>query len=115
MFQKIVQTAREKQDEQLIKKLIDHLKISNVTEGAIGNAYSCLLDILVANEKTDDIINTFETALKNVKIDFINRTAVIRVKGIYDQLGKPFDYVIPPKVNQKAQTSSSSDDDAVRK
>lgn len=110
-----MQTAREQQDEELIKKLIDHLNISNVTEGAIGNAYSCLLDILVPKGKKEEVVAVLEEALKQVKIDFINRTALLRVKAVYDDLGKPFDYVIPPKVNQKAQTSSSSDDDAVRK
>lgn len=73
MFQRIVQTAREKQDEELTKKLIEHLKISNVTEGAIGNAYSCLLDVLHGKGRNDELVATFEGALKDVRIDSINR------------------------------------------
>lgn len=97
MFQKIVQTARDKQDENLAKKLIEHLKISNVTEGAIGNAYSCLLDVLVSKEKLEEAIETFEMAIKNLNIESINRTAVLRIKEIYEKLGKSFDHQIPSR------------------
>ncbi|KAJ8913044.1 hypothetical protein NQ315_002060 [Exocentrus adspersus] len=97
MFQKIVQTARDKQDENLAKKLIQHLKISNVTEGAIGNAYSCLLDVLVGKEKIEEAVDTFESAIKDVNIETINRTAVLRIKEIYEKLEKPFNYPIPPR------------------
>lgn len=100
MFQKIVQTARDKQDENLAKKLIEHLKISNVTEGAIGIAYSCLLDVLVSKEKIEEAVETFELAIKSVNIESINRTAVLRIKEVYEKLGKPFDHPIPSKTSK---------------
>ncbi|GJQ86626.1 hypothetical protein Trydic_g15730 [Trypoxylus dichotomus] len=119
MFQRVVQVVRETKDESLIRKLIAHLKTSNVTEGAIGNAYSCLLDVLVVKESDDELVKTFETAIKEIPIDTINRTAVLRVKDIYIRLNKPFDYKIPPKVNkpsgQLTSNSSSSAEDAKRK
>lgn len=110
MFQRIVHAARDEKNEDLIKRLIEHLKISNVTEGAIGNAYSCLLDVLVAKSNDEEIIKTFETAVKEVGLGHINRTAIVRVKEIYDRLGKPFEYQIPPK-NVKNSTTSSSESD----
>ncbi|KAI4463370.1 hypothetical protein MML48_4g00006397 [Holotrichia oblita] len=119
MFQRVVQVARESKDETLIRKLIEHLKISNVTDGAIGNAYSCLLDVLVAKENNNELVQVFETAIKEIPIDTINRTAVLRVKEVYSRLGKPFDYKIPPKVNkpfaQKSSSSHSSEEEAKRK
>jgi len=108
MFQKIVHTAREKQDEILIQKLINHLKNSTVTEGAMGNAYSCLLDVLVAKNKIEDVINIFEIAVNEVKVEHINRTAVLRVKEIYEKLGRPFTYAIPPK--NKTATQENEDE-----
>lgn len=105
MFQRVVQYAREKKDESITQKLIDHLKTSKVTPGAIGNAYSCLLDVLVAKGKNDEVITTFEKAVKDVNIDYINRTAVLRVKEVFEKLGKEFTYKIPPKVNRNAANS----------
>lgn len=107
MFQKIVQTARDKQDENLAKKLIEHLKISNVTEGAIGNAYSCLLDVLVSKEKFDEAVETFESAIKTVSIESINRTAVLRIKEVHEKLGKPFNHTIPSKAPKNVSQSQT--------
>ncbi|XP_068906051.1 leucine-rich PPR motif-containing protein, mitochondrial [Tenebrio molitor] len=115
MFQRIVHTARDTTDENLIKKLIEHLKTSNVTEGAVGNAYSCLLDVLVSKNNVEEIPTVFETAVKDAGITHVNRTAIVRVKEVYDKLGKPFNHPIPPK-NAKSMTSttSSSEEDAKR-
>lgn len=95
MFQKILQTARENKDSILAKKLVEHLKSSPITNGALGNAYSCLLDVLTAEEKHDEAINTFEQAIQNVSVDNLNRTAVLRVKEMYEKRGKSFNHNIP--------------------
>ncbi|KAF7282651.1 hypothetical protein GWI33_002190 [Rhynchophorus ferrugineus] len=97
MFQKIVQTARETLDENLIQKLIEHLKISNVTEGATGNAFSCYLDVLIAKNKDEEVVKVFEKALTEISINNINRTAVLRTKEVFERLGKEFNYPIPQK------------------
>ncbi|EFA01919.1 leucine-rich PPR motif-containing protein, mitochondrial [Tribolium castaneum] len=112
MFQRIVHAARETQDENLIKKLIKHLKNSNVTEGAVGNAYSCLLDVLVAKNNTEEVVLAFELALKDAGLNHLNRTAILRVKEVYEKLGKPFDYAIPPKNPRIATSTSSGEEDA---
>ncbi|CAG9826701.1 unnamed protein product [Diabrotica balteata] len=97
MFQKIVHTAREEQNENLAKKLIEHLKASSVSEGALGNAYSCLLDVLFSKENHKHVVETFEEAMKAVSLSFLNRTAIIRSKEAFEKLGKTFDYEIPPR------------------
>lgn len=114
MFQRVLQYARDSKDEKLAQKLIDHLKGStNVTEGAIGNAYSCLLDILVAKGNDEEVITNFEKAVKEVSISFVNRTAVQRVNDIYAKQGKEFNYKIPTKAD-KINSSSSSDQEKTK-
>ncbi|XP_060530325.1 leucine-rich PPR motif-containing protein, mitochondrial [Cylas formicarius] len=106
MFQRIVKHAREHKDDDLIQKLINHLKIGQVTEGAMGNAYSCYLDILVAKGDAQEVKKVFEKALKEVKIESLNRTAVLRVKALYESLGEVFNYPIPSKSAKKVEEES---------
>lgn len=110
MFQRILQDARDANNEQLSQKLIAHLKSSKVTEGALGNAYSCLLDILATKASNERVVEEFEKAIKDVNINFINKTAVLRVKAVYEQLGKPFNYKVPTKADKQSSASSSSSD-----
>ncbi|KAF5275552.1 hypothetical protein FQR65_LT04155 [Abscondita terminalis] len=114
MFQRVVQKARESSDENMVKNLIGCLKTSIVTPGAIGNAYSCLLDILVAKDKSEEVINTFEECMKDVQIEYINRTALFRVKSVYTKMDKPFNYQIPAKNSQTSSTAIGSSDEDVR-
>lgn len=109
MFQKILQTARENKDDILAKKLIEVLKNTPViTQGALGNAYSCLLDLLVTNGKIEELFNKFEEAIQNVSIDNINRTAVLKVKEVYEKEGRYFDKNIPDrKKNNRIEKSES--------
>lgn len=111
MFQRVLQYARDRQDEALTKKLISHLKSSSVTEGAIGNAYSCLLDILVVKGKDEEAIVNFENAIKDISINYLNRTAVQRVSEIYAKQGKAFTHKIPSKADKIGSTSSSTSDE----
>uniref|UniRef100_A0AAR5PUS4 Pentacotripeptide-repeat region of PRORP domain-containing protein n=1 Tax=Dendroctonus ponderosae TaxID=77166 RepID=A0AAR5PUS4_DENPD len=103
MFQKIIQTARELHDEDLINRLIQLLKVTKVTDGALGNAYSCYIDVLVSKGKHDDAVQLFEMAVSQVPIENINRTAIIRVKNIVEAQGKPFNYILPSKSKSVAQ------------
>lgn len=123
MFQRIVHLAREKQDDTLIIKLIELLKNTKVSEGAIGNAYSCWLDILTSKEKYDECLVVLDAAIKDVCLEHINRTALMRIKDGIEKSGKDFPYKIPSKqiANTKAQetssssSSSSSDDEVTKK
>jgi len=108
MFQKIIHTARETQNEDLIRRLTEHLKVSNVTQGAIGNAYSCYLDVLVAKNKIEEAVEIFEKALTLVPIENINRTAILRVRDVYAKLGRPFNHEIPSK-NRPSETQGHED------
>ncbi|ENN74432.1 hypothetical protein YQE_08967, partial [Dendroctonus ponderosae] len=85
MFQKIIQTARELHDEDLINRLIQLLKVTKVTDGALGNAYSCYIDVLVSKGKHDDAVQLFEMAVSQVPIENINRTAIIRPDSQVEQ------------------------------
>lgn len=114
MFQRILQKARENLDDTLVKQLIKNLKTSSVTQGALGNAYSCLLDIIVAKGNTDETISTFEEAIKDVKVDYINRTALLRIKEIYEKYEKPFNYTISTK-NIQTNISNSDDEGQISK
>lgn len=97
MFQKIVQTVRENKDDLLAKKLVEHLKSSPITTGALGNAYSCLLDVYTAEAKYPEAVSAFEEAIENVSLNNLNRTAVLRVKEAYEKQGKPFNHIIPER------------------
>lgn len=117
MFQRIVSIARANKDLELVEKLVKHLKKGTVSEGALGNVYSCLLDVLVLREEYEKVISTFESVLKEVPITAVNRTAVVRVKEVYDKLEKPFNYRIPAKSASKSSGTSlsSSDEEENRK
>lgn len=108
MFQRIVHLAREKQDDKLIQRLIVLLKKTQVSEGAIGNAYSCLLDVYASKEQFDDGLIALDAAVKDVCLENINRTALQRIKTGIEKSGKSFSYKIPEKTNNKPSESSSS-------
>jgi hypothetical protein len=46
MFQHILDEAREKRDKNIVRKLLDLLQDTAVSERARGTAYSCLVDVL---------------------------------------------------------------------
>ena len=46
MFQYILNEARVKRDENIVRKLLDLLQGTAITERARGSAYSCLVDML---------------------------------------------------------------------
>lgn len=111
MFQRIVHLAREKQDEKLIQRLIELLKQTKVSEGAIGNAYSCLLDVYAIKEQYENGLVALDTAVKDVCLENINRTALVRIKAGLEKSGKHFPHIIPDRVlkqNEESSDSSSS-------
>lgn len=109
MFHRIVQTARENQDISLIGHLIGKLKEASVSDGALGNAYSCLLDIHSARGEFDVGLEALNAAVQEkVPIQGINRTALMRLKDGIEKAGKQFPHKIPEKSSQKDQESSSS-------
>lgn len=122
MFHRIVHLAREKQDEKLIQRLINILKEAKVSEGAIGNAYSCLLDVYAVKEQYENGLVAIENAVKDITLESINRTALVRIKTGIEKTGNKFPHRIPEKnLNNNEETSdsstssSSSDDEKKRK
>ncbi|XP_017021796.1 leucine-rich PPR motif-containing protein, mitochondrial [Drosophila kikkawai] len=117
MFQRVLQTAREQQDEKLAGVVISQLRDSKISEGAIGNAYSCLIDIQTTKGHPDKALDVLATAIKDVSLENINRTALLRLKQAVEEKSQKFPYTIPEKRakanddSSSSSSSSSSDDD----
>ncbi|TMW54433.1 hypothetical protein DOY81_000425 [Sarcophaga bullata] len=115
MFQRVLQTARDQNDDKLAQSVINQLRDSKISEGAIGNAYSCLIDIQTGKGNADKALETLKTAIKDVCLENINRTALQRLKALVEAEKKEFPYNIPEKKVGKSLSSStssqSSDDD----
>ncbi|XP_053691599.1 leucine-rich PPR motif-containing protein, mitochondrial [Sabethes cyaneus] len=120
MFQKVIQQARETNDDALVRRLIAQLKDSKVTESAVGIIYSCLIDALLSKGENEEAFSALEEGLKTVCLEHINRSALRRLKENLAAVGKEFPYTIPERSANKAEetsssSSSSSSDDEVRK
>ncbi|XP_070852405.1 leucine-rich PPR motif-containing protein, mitochondrial [Drosophila suzukii] len=117
MFQRVLQTAREQNDEKLASTVISQLKGSKISEGAIGNAYSCLIDIQTTKGNSDKAMDVLANAIKDVSLENINRTALLRLKQAVEEKSQKFPYTIPEKrtkaddSSSSSSSSSSSDDD----
>lgn len=122
MFQKVMHQARETNDANLTKKLIEKLKIAKITEGALGNAYSCLIDVLASTQQFEEGAKVIEEAKTAVGLEFINRTALTRIKDGLVELKKDVPFVIPERSRARggpetssSSSSSSSDDEVTQK
>lgn len=121
MFQRIIQTGREKQDAHLVERLITLLHETKVSEGAVGNAYSCLLDIYATKNDDTACLKTIDACIKEVCFENVNKTALLRAKECVEKAGKKFPHKIPEKKtlnkgdSSSSSSSSSSDDEVTRK
>jgi len=72
-----------------------------VTRGAQGIAYSCLLDVLSQQGEYGRGLHRLNEALhRGVKLEDVNRTALVRLKaGLEEDLDVEFPYDIPKKIN----------------
>jgi leucine-rich PPR motif-containing protein len=122
MFHRIIQHAREKSDAQLVEKLISTIQSGTaISEGAIGNCYSALVDIESAKDNATTVLDCLKKAVDAVCLENINTTALNRAKEVVVKAGKTFPYTIPEKTTKKqdssssSSSSSSSDDDVKQK
>lgn len=121
MFQHIIQIGRDKLDATVVHRLIDLLHSTKVSEGAIGNAYSCLFDIYATKDDHELCLKTVDACLKEVSFENVNRTALLRAKACVEKAGKKFPHTIPDKKppnkqdSSSSSSSSSSDDEVTRK
>lgn len=121
MFQHVIQIGRDRQDADIVQRLISLLQGTKVSEGAIGNAYSCLLDIHSAKSDSNACLTTVKACLNDVSFENINRTALLRAKECVEKAGKKFPHTIPEKKSSEkkdsssSSSSSSSDDEVTRK
>lgn len=123
MFQRVMHEARDKQDAKMVGRLIEVLRTTSLTKGAMGNAYSCLIDVHSSKEQFEEAYQVLVTAVAEVKeLECINRTALIRVKEGLEKMGskQKFEFEIPRKTRKddsssSSSSSSSSDDEPVKK
>jgi len=103
MFQKVCQVARATGNIDLAFGLVRHLaEADQVTSGARGIAYSCLLDCLCASNEHQKGWAALKEALeKKVALEDINRTALVRLKQGLEEEGQVFPFSIPPKNTKK--------------
>ncbi len=99
MFQKVCQVARSTGNLNLAFGLVNKLhEADQVTPGARGIAYSCLLDCLAADSAHKQGFEVLKEAIqKGIKLEDINRTALVRLKAGIEEIGEDFPYTIPPK------------------
>merc|ERR1712168_1199772 len=108
MFQKVCQVARSSGNTNLAYDLVRQLaEAEQVTSGARGIAYSCLLDCLCASNQPALGFNVLQDALnQGVRLEDINRTALVRLKTGVEAGGQKFSHTIPPK-NKRDERSLS--------
>jgi len=108
MFQKVCQVARSTGNLKLAFGLVDKLaQADQVTSGARGIAYSCLLDCLCSSNQPALGFDVLQDALnQGVRLEDINRTALLRLKTGVEAGGQKFSHTIPPK-NKRDERSLS--------
>ncbi|XP_062545497.1 leucine-rich PPR motif-containing protein, mitochondrial [Armigeres subalbatus] len=123
MFQKIIQQARDTNDDVLVCRLIEQLKNSKISENGLGILYSCLIDAHVNKGQFAQGLDAVKEGLKVICLEHFNRSALRRLKDGLLAAGQDFPYKIPDRNVNKAHdtsssssgSSSSSDDEVVRK
>lgn len=113
MFQKVLQHARDTSNEKSVYSILASVKDSKISEGALGNIYSCALDILTKKQETSKALALLDEGLKDICLENFNRTALIRLKDLCSMKGIEFPHKIIAKANSSSSSSSSSDDDIV--
>lgn len=108
MFMHTTKVARDRKDANIAKNLLTALKDSKVSEGGLGAVHSCLIDVYCLQENYDDAMKAVDNAVKDVCLEHINRTALLRVKEGLEKAGKNFPHKIPDKKKVNAADSSSS-------
>lgn len=108
LFHHTIRLACERKDENIAKNLLNALKESKVTKGAIGAVHSCIVDVYCLQEKFNEALNAVDNGIKDVCLENLNRTSLMKVKDGLEKEGKTFPHKIPDKKVNAADTSSSS-------
>ncbi|XP_058819809.1 leucine-rich PPR motif-containing protein, mitochondrial [Topomyia yanbarensis] len=117
MFQKVIQHARDNNDDALVRRLITQMKDSKVSENGVGIMYSCLIDALLSKGHVKQALDALNDGLQSVCLENMNRSALRRLKDGLTAIGQEFPYIIPernankPEDTSSSSSSSSSDDD----
>lgn len=113
MFQKICQTARSKGSEDMARRLVDLLQGANVTSGAHGIAYSCLLDVMTQKGDFQRALQALEEGVRQrgLNTDNVNRTALVRLKNGLAEMGleSKFQFEIPKKIKNENRCATPNE------
>lgn len=93
----------------MASNLVDLLHNANVTSGAQGIAYSCLLD--VESQKGDYKGGLEKLTIginRGVQLKDVNRTALLRIKNGLEKQGESFPFEIPKKTEGSSGGSGES-------
>eukprot|EP00096_Caligus_rogercresseyi_P007793 TRINITY_DN2586_c0_g1_i1.p1 TRINITY_DN2586_c0_g1~~TRINITY_DN2586_c0_g1_i1.p1 ORF type:complete len:541 (-),score=189.14 TRINITY_DN2586_c0_g1_i1:344-1891(-) len=113
MFQKVCQTARSKSDVELASRLVELLVHAKVSPRAQGIAYSCLLDVYSQREEFSMGLNTLNASLDSgVRLEDINRTALLRLKIGLEKMGLGVPFSVPKKSSSLAGEYEEQEEEA---
>lgn len=91
-FKYITQKAIQTQNVQLAKKLVYVLESSLVSDEALSEAHSCLLDVYAANEQFEEGARVIDTLKHQNKLKFVQRDSLKRIRNGLAAVGKSFLY-----------------------
>ena len=100
MFQKVCQVARTQCNLDMAKRLVSLLaEEANVTPGAQGIAYSCLLDVMAKQGDYRGALGELRHGLNHYgfALEDVNRTALLRLKAGLEESGLEFPLEVPKK------------------
>ncbi|QQP49661.1 Uncharacterized protein FKW44_010411 [Caligus rogercresseyi] len=113
MFQKVCQPARSKSDVELASRLVELLVHAKVSPRAQGIAYSCLLDVYSQREEFSMGLNTLNASLDSgVRLEDINRTALLRLKIGLEKMGLGVPFSVPKKSSSLAGEYEEQEEEA---
>ncbi|XP_037041039.1 leucine-rich PPR motif-containing protein, mitochondrial isoform X2 [Bradysia coprophila] len=118
MFNNTLKTARDRKDETIVLNMLKSLANSKISETALGAVHSCLIDVYCLQQKYDEALNAVNNTIKDVCLENVNRSSLLKVKEGLEAAGKKFPHQIPDKKKKNAadsSSSSSSDDEPVKK
>ncbi|KAG4076134.1 hypothetical protein HA402_011480 [Bradysia odoriphaga] len=117
MFGNTLKTARQRKDETIVLNLLKSLADSKVSETALGAVHSCLIDVYCLQQNYDEALNAVNNTIKDVCLENVKRSSLLKVKEGLEAAGKTFPHKIPDKKKKNAadSSSSSSSDDEVKK
>lgn len=103
MFKRVLQESRENKNVDVLDKLLGFLKSSTViSPKALGYAYSCKMDILIAKGEHQAAVNTLTASLSSgLSLEDFSRNTLVKTKNAVELGGGQFNHKIPDITYEK--------------